>query len=543
MDFLPQLQLTPFDWVFIALVTLNLHWILAVKLGKSPRMKRLNVGNWGPAIAIRTTRGLDLIEKLSRPKRFWRATITAGTALVIVCMVSFFLLLVMTTIAIIRVPPEPSAYTAPRNVLLIPGLNQFIPIWYGWVALLVTMVVHEFSHGILCRVEGVRVKSMGVALLIAPIAAFVEPDEEELFGTEEKEAKASRSARVRILSAGVIANFVVAAVALALFFGPVIGAIAPQDRLVVTEVLPGSDAEVVGFEEGMVLLNVNGHPVESLKDIDSFGESSLELRLLQDGKESDLALKEELVSGVMIVQVFEDSPAKTSGMEPSLIISGIDGVFTSDWAEFKSYMETTKDGQEITIGTNRGSYDVKLAENPDGSGTGFIGVGFSGISVNAVYIDGVTFQEFPASSFLLLLDEIPHAGVGGLITLMGLPFSGIPGFTEMGFPGFVGRITQFFEPVGWAKSLGDKAFWIANMLFWIGLINLYAGLFNCLPAVPLDGGHIFRDLLHIGFLKAFHSEERAEKVTNTLVKVMAWLIFSSLVFMIAAPYLAHGFGG
>jgi len=126
---------------------------------------------------------------------------------------------------------------------------------------------------------------------------------------------------------------------------------------------------------------------------------------------------------------------------------------------------------------------------------------------------------------------------------MGLPFSGIPGFTEMGFPGFSGWITQLFEPVGWAEPLGGNIFWIANFLFWVGLINLYAGLFNCLPAVPLDGGHIFRDLLTMGFEAIFKSEARAEKMTRTVVALMAWLIFSSLIFIIVAPYLAHGFGG
>ncbi|MFA5580044.1 MAG: site-2 protease family protein, partial [Methanothrix sp.] len=208
MDF--TLELTPYDWLLIAILALNLHWILAVRLSRIQSLGGLNLGNWGPVIMVRTTRWIALIDRLSRPKRFWKASITAGIPLVVLGMFSFLAFFLLMTFAVMRSPPEPSVYTAPRNVLLIPGINQFIPLWWGWVALFVTMVVHEFSHGILCRAEGIRVKSMGIALLMAPVAAFVEPDDKELFGSEDEKAKASRAARVRILSAGVIANFVVA---------------------------------------------------------------------------------------------------------------------------------------------------------------------------------------------------------------------------------------------------------------------------------------------------------------------------------------------
>jgi len=541
LDLPLNLELTLFDWLLLAILALNLHWILAKRLSRVQSLKGLNLGNWGPVIMIRTTRWLGLIDRLSGPRRFWKLAITAGIPLVILGMFSFLAFFLLMTFAVMRSPPEPSVYTAPRNVLLIPGINQFIPLWWGWIALFVTMAVHEFSHGILCRVEGIRVKSMGIALLAAPVAAFVEPDEEELFGSENKKAKASRAARVRILSAGVIANFVVAALALALFFGPVIGAIAPVDRVVVVDVVPGSDADIAGFESQMIVLLADGARIESLEDLMAAGGEGLQnLKLLKGEEVVDLGLDGPLGSGVVVSYVFEGSAAKEAGMAPGVAISEIDGVTTPDWESFRSYMNSTVEGQTVSIGTNRGDYEVNLTANPDGSGTGFIGVGFS--SANAVYLDGATFQEFPAGSFLAKLQEMPRSGLVGIFSLMGLPFSGIPGFTEMGFPGFSGWITQLFEPSGWAEPLGGKIFWIANFLFWVGLINLYAGLFNCLPAVPLDGGHIFRDMLHMGFAAVFKSEARAERMTRAVVATMAWLIFSSLIFIIVAPYLAHGFG-
>ena len=90
---------------------------------------------------------------------------------------------------------------------------------------------------------------------------------------------------------------------------------------------------------------------------------------------------------------------------------------------------------------------------------------------------------------------MPGMGLSGFHLMLSLPFAGVPGLSQKGFPGFSGWLTTVFEPSGWAEPLGERFFWIANLLLWIGWINLYAGLFNCLPAVPLDGGHIFRDLV------------------------------------------------
>lgn len=543
MEFALPLRLTTYDWIIFLLLVMAVHWFLAIKLTRSQCLKRFNVSSWGPVIFFRTTRFLDFVDWLSRPKSLWRLTITVGIPLVIFGMLLFLGMLVLLDFAMVRAPPEPSVYTSPRNVLLIPGLNQFIPVWYGWLAFLITIIVHEFSHGILCRVEGIRIKSMGVAMLLAPVAAFVEPDEEELFGTEKKPPKASRSARVRILAAGVIANFVVAALAMAIFFGPVIGAIAPTDKVVVGGVDFNSTGSQAGFQERMILLEANGQKVKSLSDLSLLSDESSQFVLLQDDDVVNLTLEGPPTQGIMVTYVFEGSPAADAGMISGPIITEIDGVPITNWDTFKGYMNTTREGQKILIGTNQGQYEVNLASNPDGSGTGFIGVGFSTTSIDAVHLGGVTFLTFPATSFLAQLKEMPHRGFGGIMTLMGLPFTGLSQFTERGFSGFMGPMSNFFEPTGWAKPLGDKVFWIANILLWVGWINLYAGLFNCLPAVPLDGGHIFRDLLHMGFQKVFRSDVRAERMTNALVAIMAWLIFSSLLFMIVGPYLAHGLGG
>lgn len=533
-----EFHLTATDWLLVAAAVVGLYSMLVLPMKNSENWRRHGVSTWGPiplAIFFRTTRGLALLDTLSRPKRFWRIVASAGVPLVLLSMAYFLALVLLMAYIMAREPPEPSSYNAPRNILLIPGLNEYIPFVWGWIALLVTMVVHEFAHGILSRVEGVRVKSMGiVTFLIAPVAAFVEPDEEELFGTKEKPATVGKAARIRILSAGVISNFLVAAVAMALFFGPVIGSISPVDRVIVVDVQNGSPGQAAGFESGMVLLGAGGKEIGSLEALFSaLKPGTTEFRVLHNSQEESFRLAGDDRRGIMVASVFEGSPAENASLPAKSVITSIDGVEIGGLDGFRQYMNTTRPGQTIAIATGDGkTYQVRLTSKTGGGGIGFMGIGISG---NVVYVCGVSFQDAPSRQFLQVLRTIPSSGLQGFTYLLGLPFAGIPGFTEKGFPGFSGWLTAVYEPAGWAKALGLKFFWIANLLLWVGWINLYAGLFNCLPAVPLDGGHIFRDLVQMAFERVV-SVRDAERLTRTVVALLAWLVLTSLIITLVAPF-------
>jgi membrane-associated protease RseP (regulator of RpoE activity) len=536
-------QLEFVDRLLIAAALIGLYSVLLLPLKDSEKWKSrgISVGCLSGiplAIFLRTTRGLNLLDILARPKNLWRIVASAGIPLVVLSMTYFLMLVLAMTYLMIQEPPMPSSYNAPRNILLIPGLNEYIPFVWGWIALFVTMLVHEFAHGILSRVEGVRVKSMGiVTVLIAPIAAFVEPDDVDLFGSKDKPPIVSKGARIRILSAGVISNFIVAAIAMALFFGPVIAAISPMDRLIVVDVQDGSAADKAGFERGMVILDVNGYKDSNLDQFYShLGSSTNMMKVFYDDREEILPLSGESARGIMVASTFKGSSAESAGLPAKSVITEIDGIEIANLEGFRKLMNTTHPGQIIAITTGQGNtYQVNLTAKETAAKVdsgGFIGIGISG---NAVFSGGALFLEVPARQFLQTLKDMPSMGITGFHLMLSLPFSGIPGFTQKGFPGFSGWLTAVFEPTGWAKPLGSKLFWIANLLLWIGWINLYAGLFNCLPAVPLDGGHIFRDLVQSGFEKIVRPSE-AERFTKTTVAIFTWLVLTSLLITLVAPF-------
>ena len=71
------------------------------------------------------------------------------------------------------------------------------------------------------------------------------------------EITATRTQRSRILAAGDMANFCVAFIALLLFFGPVLGAIAPLSDAMIVGINEGSPAQLAGLQENMVITQVD----------------------------------------------------------------------------------------------------------------------------------------------------------------------------------------------------------------------------------------------------------------------------------------------
>lgn len=86
----------------------------------------------------------------------------------------------------------------PGGTLLLPGVN--LPLIEGIIALIILLVVHETSHGLLSRIAKVKLLSGGIVVFgFVPVGAFIEPDEDELKHRKDIE-------RTRVMVAGPGAN-------------------------------------------------------------------------------------------------------------------------------------------------------------------------------------------------------------------------------------------------------------------------------------------------------------------------------------------------
>lgn len=198
----------------------------------------------GPMLTIETKAFHNIIEAAARPKLFWKAAITLGLAVVALFVVGTFVLVVLGAVLMLVVPMTAEqvavnhVISQPQNILVIPGVNQLVPLWYGWLALLAAVIVHEGGHAILARAEGIKLRSVGVMLIgCLPIAFFADIDEEELFGvvkapsgndyTVPEARKAGYWPFMRIISAGVIMNMLAFVVTFALM-GWLLGQVVPD---------------------------------------------------------------------------------------------------------------------------------------------------------------------------------------------------------------------------------------------------------------------------------------------------------------------------
>ena len=534
-----------------------LYWALVAFLSRRGILERYNITAWGPVLMVRTMRGQGFLDLLGRAKLFWRAFASIGIPVMFIGMLSMLAIVVLADYVLITqlqsgTIPEPGKFNEPRNIFLIPGLSEFIPLTWGLLGLAVTLIVHEFSHAVLCKVEGVRVKSMGILLAPIPIGGFAEPDEEELMGKSGTGGKkvASKAERMRILSAGVMSNLVTALIAFTIFFAA-LGLVAPSERVLVVGVEDETPADAVGLEPGMAITHVNGARIESagefiLRTSGVDPDSEITLRVLDDGSARNISMPPERSdegkeSGLLIDSVVRGSAAESAGLTENMVLKRIDERRIGSFADFASFMEDTRAGQTVQVEVFNSTanctqvFNIILGAHPDGSQKGFLGI--SPRIGRGLLFNGATIGEFPAREYLQALQRIPSKlrGIEGWFIIFTLPIMGLGG---EGFPSHK-ILVNFYEPIGAAEPFGDAIFWIISATLWIAWINFYVGLFNCLPAVPLDGGHVFKDALGSIFNLRLKDRARSEELSRKIVTLFAVTIFSSFFLMIAIPWIVH----
>ena len=496
-------------WIF-AIIIFAAYWSLVEILKAKGVLEKRNITAIGPILMIRTKKGLNFLEKVAKPRKFWRTLATVGIPSIFVGMFFMLILVLLMDYKLITSPPKPSPLTSPRNVLLIPGINQYIPLVWGLIGLIVTLVVHEFSHGILCRVEGVRVKSLGILLALLPIGGFAEPDEEEL------SKKANKMQRIRIFSAGVISNFITAIIAFSIFFY-LLGFISP---LVVVRDVDKNSVAYGLIHEGDIILSINNINVKTPDDVSRALKNCKEIRIVYKHKDEIKEITLPKIVGINVTGLYRMNgkmfPAEKAGIKKGMIIFKVNDRPTATLKDFMNVMRKTKPNETVKIYVYYNGeikvFNVTLEKSPNNNH------GFLGIFVEE-YISGISLVY--SDTFLKELKSLPSklTSIEGWLLMMFMPFT---------FPGFSESITKYFE--------GEAiTFYLLNTFYWIAWLNFYVGLFNCLPAVPLDGGRVLQESLSALLSRKFG--EKGEEIASTAIRFLAVLVFASIFLAILIPNL------
>ncbi|MWG36802.1 site-2 protease family protein [Halomarina oriensis] len=574
----------PLAWVLVGSGCYVVAAMLAQRRGHLPDWVEVS----GPITTVHTRRGRRLLNRLARHDRFWRGFGTLAVA------VAFLLMALLAGVVLVAARAALSgagdtAVARPRNTLVVPGVNDFLPLSVApelLVGLLLALAVHEGAHGVLCRVGGIEVESVGVFLLgPIPTGAFVDPDD----ATADA---ASPAVLDRMFAAGILTNLVVAAVAFGLLFGPVGGAIAVAPGAAVGGVVDGSPAADAGIETGDRITAVAGESVTDPADLDAaLADGTCAVPVELNGNR-DVTLRRAVTvadstatfqRGTRLTSVDGEAVCTLTGFEAAVgdddrvtvrtdggaaheLVVGAratptaGGPLSSAGAPSKPFTVVRVDGERVhstdallaalddrspgeTVevvaypdgGSDPRTYAVTLGS--DGDGAAYLGV------VPQRGVGGYTLVDagvgtYPADEMLSLFrgqgeDPFGFGPASLLLVVVLLPMAATVGFAPYDFPGIEGSVANFYTVPALPAPLDGGVFVLANVLFWTGWVNLQLALFNAIPAFPLDGGK----LLHTS-AGALGERVGAPDRTASVVAGLATLVMlGAVTAMLVGPML------
>jgi membrane-associated protease RseP (regulator of RpoE activity) len=489
----------------------------------------------------RTEGGKKVIEKLSKFRRFWLVYAAAAKWICLAVAIFMMALLMWEATLVSSIPADKAP--GPEMILGIPGLNPIIPIWYGIIGLIVAVVVHEFAHGILTRVGKMNIKSLGVIFLVIPLGAFVEPDEEQI-------TKADRRRRTSIYAVGPGTNIILAIICAILFCSVMLSSVTPlREGPVIVTVADNSISSMNDLQFGAQVVSVNGTTVSNIYHWQNASApnagSNVSLSYYYKGT---LYNNISITSGVEITSVSKGYPAYNAGIQSGMLISSLNDTPIRNENDLRVTLHNTHGGQTVNITVmayHNNTFEnvssitnVSLLSRADylrSSGaevpSGFVDYGFMGINsayLGAGVINVEVLSQRLASPYANM--QSPGDFITDTLRFISLPFIGLAPVQS--------PVTDLFQPTGLVAWLGADAFWVsANILYWVFWINLMVGMTNVLPAVPLDGGFLFKDALDafVQKVRKNATEEQRAKNVHMITYALALFVLFLIVWEFIGP--------
>ena len=400
-------------------------------------------------------------------------------------------------------------------------LNVFLAI----LVLSIIVIVHEFGHFIIAKANGITVVEFSIgfgpklihfrkgeteycikALPFGGACTMLgdeflemsviqsEEDNDEELTDEEKEAKkrklaiengydmeksfASKSvwARIAVIAAGPVFNFLLAFVCAVVIVGSL--GYDPCDIDVIKDNSPATEA---GLQEGDVITKVNGHKVTFYRDFYFYraynADKTLNITFTRDGEKMTTTVTPQHIKqqkyqvGIMmnenclISSVTKDSPAEKAGLKANDVIKAVDGTAMENSSSVTEAI-TSSGGSSVTFTVARDGKNVDVTVEPkmvevESYDTGFV-----------VYGDRV--KTSPIGTLKYSVEEVGYS-VKTVIQSLGMLFTGKIGFDSLLGP--VGTVSTMSEIV--EESKADGAFYVfLNLMNLAALISANLGVMN-----------------------------------------------------------------
>ncbi len=147
-------------------------------------------------LMVKTARLNDFLTRLGQ--RFPRAFFSAGVVVAFGGMIAGFWLFGQNLVWFFFRPEQ-----AGGVVPIVPGVTiSGLQLVYMAVGLAITLLTHEFAHGLAAACDGIPIKSSGLVFFLVLFGGFVETDDEVF------EKSSSPQQRMRVLAAGSFSNLI-----------------------------------------------------------------------------------------------------------------------------------------------------------------------------------------------------------------------------------------------------------------------------------------------------------------------------------------------
>ncbi len=506
-------------------------WIVIILYLKERIGRTKHFSTLGPALMIKTTKNRGVLDRVA--KRF--PGLLFGKLSVVLSFITlvfalFFIVYETVLISSVRIVSAPS----PALYLALPGINPAIPIVYGGIALVVSVVVHEFMHGVVARRQNMKVNSVGALIFVVPLGAFVEPDEKEMINADPV-------VRRRIVAAGPGINIVIAIISiLVLLFLMMPSAHVVSNGMYVEQISPMAVVGNTNVPTGSLLTaygNHTGNDVNNLTTQSHINPGTSEnASFIYNGNKEVT----KMMAGVDIVNTIPGYPAaKYTELTGSIILSInnhtvynqnglssiLDNITPNNIVTLSVlyYNQTTKQPMTGTFNmTSVSKYSYYQSNDPSGNSNSYKNQSFIGIETTYLGISGAPISDVASSIFG---GTILTGGLTGSIYAIALPFLGlspVPVYLQTLF------VTPFLPTLFWG---------IVNMTYWFFWINFLLGLSNILPISVFDGSQFLRDTLTIWGRRKRLGFLRNERNVRMIINTMSFIIIMILVYEIVLPYL------
>ncbi|MBA3535941.1 MAG: RIP metalloprotease RseP [Tatlockia sp.] len=436
-------------------------------------------------------------------------------------------------------------------------------LFYFFLALLLLITVHEYGHFIVARLCGVKVLrfSFGFGKVLArwhdkkgteyvwslvPLGGYVkmlDESEGEVPANERHLAFNNKSiwARIAIISAGPIFNFLFAFFALWLVLVIGIRSLAPM----IDDVKPGSIAALAGLQPKEEILSLDGKKIASWRDfqfalmplLGSGEKVSISVKSYDSSQKKNLTLsladwhidsrKPDPLGSLGIIpfipkvppiigEVVADTPAAAVGLRQGDIIKQMNGKSLDDWLELVEYVKMHPEGN-LNLAFCRAGQDNKVSLHMgskinNGQKEGFLGVRSQNI-------------DWP-KQWLRIERQGPFEAIGTAFKqtyeITGATFSLIGRFAT-------GKLAMqsISGPVGIAQGAGESArSGLSYYLSFLALVSISLGVLNLLPIPMLDGGHLLYCAIEIIFRRPLKDSVKSVGIYLGLVFLLGLMLLA-----------------